>query len=336
MKIEVLLLILVFCLAVYDARTSACRTGSHCRCSCRVGAALSRIAVYLAGLPAFVLGLAFRRAGRRRCQVVDGPALAGAPRTDTASCIGDGRCLFVDCRPSGALADHTRSPRLGRAQSGCLASDPVCLVVVGCEWFRHLTIRSVSMQCPVRCLRVMHTDLFTALLDKRNPRGHPILAALLYAFCPAAARWWLAGADPVIPFDPLWQALEDLISGSTLKEALSSYGFESLVDVAQTYVNQVDAWRDRHPGIDAPELLPTFPGGRIEMSRRFGHRAGIRKFGGRWENFFAYVRAWAFVVRDWEAAMRFPKHPQLSQVRLALTLKGIRRPADFPAWSWMS
>jgi hypothetical protein len=72
------------------------------------------------------------------------------------------------------------------------------------------------------------------------------------------------------------------------------------------------------------------------MSRRFGHRAAIRKFGGLWENFFAYVRAWAFVVQDWEAAMRFPKHPQLSQVRLALTLEGIRHPAAFPAWSWMS
>ena len=70
----------------------------------------------------------------------------------------------------------------------------------------------------------MYTDLFMALLDKENPRGHPILAALTYAFCPAAARWWLAGVDPVIPFDPLWQALEDLVSGSTLKEALSSYG----------------------------------------------------------------------------------------------------------------
>lgn len=181
----------------------------------------------------------------------------------------------------------------------------------------------------------MDIGLFTALLDKGNPRGHPIIAALLYVFCPAAARWWLAGADPVIPFDPLWQALEDLASGKTLKEALSDYGFESLVDVAQTYVKQVDVWRERHPGIDAPELLPTFNGGRIETARRFGHRAGIRKFGGQWENLFTYVRTWAFVVRDWEFAMRFPEPPQFSQVRLALTLPGIRRPAAFPVWSWV-
>jgi hypothetical protein len=181
----------------------------------------------------------------------------------------------------------------------------------------------------------MYTDLFTALLDKDNPRGHPILAALLYVFCPAAARWWLAGADPVMPFDPLWRALEDLVSGNTLKEALSSYGFEDLLDIAQAYVGQVGAWRSRHPGIRSPELLPTFPGGRIEMSRRLGHRAAIRKFGDRWENFFAYVRAWAFVAPDWEALMRFSEPPHFSRIRLAFMLPGIRRPAYYPAWSWL-
>jgi hypothetical protein len=181
----------------------------------------------------------------------------------------------------------------------------------------------------------MDTDLFTALLDKENQRGHPILAALVYAFCPAAARWWLAGADPRLPFDPLWQALEDLVSGGTLKAALSSYGFEDLLDVAQSYVDQVDAWRNRHPGIRAPEWLPTFPGGRIEMSRRFGQRLAIGKFGDRWENFFAYVRAWAFVAPDWEARMRFSEPPQFSQIRLAFMQPGLRRPAYFPAWSWL-
>ena len=34
----------------------------------------------------------------------------------------------------------------------------------------------------------MHTDLFRALIDDDNPRGHPLLAGLLYAFCPAEER----------------------------------------------------------------------------------------------------------------------------------------------------
>jgi len=99
-------------------------------------------------------------------------------------------------------------------------------------------------------------------------------------------------------------------------------------------VDQVDAWRNRHPGIRAPELLPTFPGGRIEMSRRFGLRAAIRKFGDGWDNFFTYVRAWAFVAPDWEARMRFSSPPHFSRIRLAFMLPGIRRPAYYPAWSW--
>jgi hypothetical protein len=195
----------------------------------------------------------------------------------------------------------------------------------------------------------METDLFLALLDKENPRGHPVLAAWLYAYCPAAARWWLAGADPVqptaangsstspgAPFNPAWQALTDLAAGLTLKEALSRHGFEMLVDDAREYVAQVDAWRDRHSGIAAPELLPSFTGGRLALSKRFGMQEEINSFGGRWENFFVYVRAWAFLIPGWQQAMGFAAPPELTAVRLVLTAAGVRRPAYFQAWSWVS
>ena len=33
----------------------------------------------------------------------------------------------------------------------------------------------------------MYTDLFIALLERRNPRKHPLLSALLYEFCPQAS-----------------------------------------------------------------------------------------------------------------------------------------------------
>ena len=77
----------------------------------------------------------------------------------------------------------------------------------------------------------MYTDLFLALLNRGNARGHPILSALLYAFCPAAARWWLAGAEPTIPVDPVWPSLQDLASGGTLLDHLKRYGFSSLAGV---------------------------------------------------------------------------------------------------------
>jgi len=181
----------------------------------------------------------------------------------------------------------------------------------------------------------MYTDLFLAIKDPQNPRGHPLLAALLYAFCPAAARWWLAGAEPEQVFDPIWQVLTDQIGGGTLKEALAGYGFETLAADAKQYVEQVEAFRRLHPGVAAPELLPTFTGGHLELAKRFGLKEAIGKLGGRWENFFIYVRAWAFLVPDWEAEMRFFDAPELTLCWLMLSVSGMRRPVRFPAWAWL-
>ena len=180
----------------------------------------------------------------------------------------------------------------------------------------------------------MYTDLFLAILDDENPRGHPILAALLYAFCPTAAFWWMAGAEPEVPFDPVWRALEDLAAGETLKEALCRYGFENLMDEAKKYVSQIEIWRKRHEAVVAPELLPTFSGGQISMSLRFNHHNAIENLGREWSNFFAYIRAWAFVVPDWEEGFNFSQPAKISAQRLVLSLPGIRRPAYFPAWTW--
>jgi hypothetical protein len=180
----------------------------------------------------------------------------------------------------------------------------------------------------------MYTDLFLALKDTHNPRGHPILAALLYAFCPAAARWWLAGAEPEQVFDPVWQALTDRAGGKTLKEVLAGYGFETLLSDVKLYVEQVEAFRRLHPGVAAPELLPTFDGGHLELAKRFGLKDAIDKLGKRWENFFAYIRAWAFLTSDWEAEIRFFDAPDLADCRLMLSLAGTRRPVRYPAWIW--
>lgn len=181
----------------------------------------------------------------------------------------------------------------------------------------------------------MYTDLFLAIKDPQNARGHPLLAALLYTFCPAAARWWLAGAEPEQVFDPIWQALIDQAGGGTLKDTLAGYGFETLVADAKQYVEQVEAFRRLHPGVAAPELLPTFDGGHLELAKRFGLKEAIDKLGGRWENFFSYVRAWAFLVSDWEAEMRFFGAPELALCWLMLSVPGMRRPVRFPAWAWL-
>lgn len=181
----------------------------------------------------------------------------------------------------------------------------------------------------------MYTDLFRALRNPQNPRGHPILAALLYAFCPAAARWWIAGADPVVPFDPVWRALEDL-SGSdkTLKDALEEHGFGGLIEDVKAYIAKITAYRKRHPEVVAPERLPLFTGGRIELSKRHLFHAAIQKLDGNWENFFTYIRTWAFIIGDWEAEMRFFTPATLELQELSLIVSGVRRSINFPAWVW--
>jgi hypothetical protein len=181
----------------------------------------------------------------------------------------------------------------------------------------------------------MYTDLFLALLNRKNPRGHPILSAMLYAFCPVSARWWLAGADPTPPFDPLWQSLQDLTSGGTLIDHLNRYGFGSLTEEIKKYVQEVQAYRSLHP-ITAPETMPLFRGGKIPAGMRFGSQNAINNLGGDWRNLFVYVRTWAFLSQDWRLGMSISRETEyiLSGEKVSLTLPNIRIPLQFDTWVW--
>lgn len=181
----------------------------------------------------------------------------------------------------------------------------------------------------------MYTDLFLALVNRKNARGHPILSAMLYTFCPAAARWWQAGADPTSPFDPVWQCLQDLTSGGTLLEHVTRYGFENLIDDVREYVHEVEEYRRQNP-VQAPEILPLFRGGKIDMARRFGSQHAINNLGGDWRNLFIYVRTWAFLTRDWRIGMRIESDSNyiLSSEKVSLVLPFARLPVQFDAWTW--
>jgi len=181
----------------------------------------------------------------------------------------------------------------------------------------------------------MYTDLFLALLNRKNPREHPILAAMLYAFCPTASHWWIAGADPTLPFDPVWQSLQDLASGGTLVDHLKRYGFENLIDDIKEYVQEVTTYRSQHP-IQAPELLPLFRGGKIPAGRRFGSQNAINNLGGDWRNLFLYVRTWAFLSQDWRIRMRIEPDSDyiLTSEKVALVLPFARLPVQFDTWVW--
>lgn len=181
----------------------------------------------------------------------------------------------------------------------------------------------------------MYTDLFLALLNRKNAREHPILSALLYAFCPIAAHWWLVGADPVPPFDPVWKSLEDLASGETLLTYLVKYGFDGLVEEIRAYIREVEEYRRQHP-VRSPELMPLFHGGRIPAGRRFGFQNAIHQLGGDWRNLFIYIRTWAFLSQDWRIDMQIQRDSgyALSAQQVLLTLPFTRLPVQFDTWTW--
>ena len=182
----------------------------------------------------------------------------------------------------------------------------------------------------------MYTDLFLALLNRKNARGHPILSAMLYAFCPTAARWWLVGADPTPPFDPVWKSLEDLVSGETLLEFLIKYDFDNLIEEIRAYIREVEEYRRQNNNLCAPELMPLFRSGKISVSRRYGSQNAINNLGGDWRNLFIYVRTWAFLSQDWRINMKIERDSgyQLTSEKVCLTLPGVRLPVQFDTWIW--
>ena len=168
-----------------------------------------------------------------------------------------------------------------------------------------------------------------------NFRTHPVTLGLLYLYCPAAVYWWRAGVEVTAPpIDPVCQAMQDYTAQPprTMREFLEEYGVASLADDFRKYIEQVKTARQRLPHIKAPELLPTFPGGKLPLRRRFGIQQELKRFGGA-DGLFEYVRTWAFLVDDWKAGIPLAMGAQFRAIRVVVRLDGMRRPYSLPAWS---
>ena len=189
-----------------------------------------------------------------------------------------------------------------------------------------------------------HTDLFHALLDEwnRKPgcREHPILLSLLYAYCPIAAKWWMSGADPSVPYDVVWDAVSEFASGTTLKDTIEQRGLKDLRGHVKKFIKTVEAYRNSPTtNFRGSELSPLFRGDEIEVTARFGYEAIFdRYFGGQWRNVMKFVRAWAFMIPDWRGDCGIqPGKSEFVFEALPVALSVPRltwRMIAWPAWVW--
>src|SRR5215467_5941454 len=151
----------------------------------------------------------------------------------------------------------------------------------------------------------MFKDVFE-LARNTSGKSNPIVTALLYSFCPAAAHWYVRNVQPDEVPDIVWQVLEDYESGKTMVDCLKDYGLATLIPDVKTYIEQVTLFRSRHSALGiAPELSPLFQGARAGQST-FNLRHELNNVGGSWKSVLAYVRVWAFLMKDWKSQMKIP------------------------------
>jgi hypothetical protein len=185
----------------------------------------------------------------------------------------------------------------------------------------------------------MHTDMFEVARSTKG-KPNPIVTALLYSFCPAAAHWYVRNVYPEAVFDVVWRALEDYATGKSLAECLQAYGLATLLADVKNYIDQVSLFRSRNSALGgAPELTPLFKGDRAGQGV-FGLQNELNNLGGSWKSVLSYVRVWAFLMRDWKTQMKIPQGEQATRAFKKFTVS-LSAPGDyssskvhFPVWGW--
>jgi hypothetical protein len=181
----------------------------------------------------------------------------------------------------------------------------------------------------------MYADLFLALLERRNPRKHPLLSALLYEFCPQAAFFWRSGLDPHEVHDPVWKALQDYAFGGTLVDQLGMYELDDFSETAQQYVTDIQDFRASHL-VRSPETSALFPSGRPTAEEKRNFTQAIEKHFGDWDNLYAYIRTWAFLIGDWRlrSGITNDKNYSLRKTQLVFVLPELGEGVYWQIWAW--
>lgn len=186
---------------------------------------------------------------------------------------------------------------------------------------------------------MIYRDIFEVARETKG-KPNPVVAALLYSFCSAAAHWYVRNVQPEQVFDVVWQALEDYATGRSMVECLEGYGLAPLIPDVKRYIEQVTLLRSRHTSIGtAPELTILFKGERSGQSV-FGLQNQLNNLGGSWKSVLSYVRVWAFLMRDWKTEMKLPPGDKVirdfKKFVVSLSVPGLHTSSrvHFPIWGW--
>ncbi len=183
----------------------------------------------------------------------------------------------------------------------------------------------------------MSKDIFI-LAQEYHGKSNPIVTALLYIYCPAAAHWYLRNSPVQDIFDVTWKAFEDYATDRTMAECLTKYDLSIVIPELKVYINQVKQFRRIHPNIQSPETTRFFRGGRRDNI--FGLQNQLNNLGGSWSSLLEYTRVWAFLMRDWKTNMRMPLDAQITRrfkkffVLLSAPTDRGNAQVNFPVWGW--
>lgn len=183
----------------------------------------------------------------------------------------------------------------------------------------------------------MTKDIFILAQEYRG-ESNPIVTALLYIYCPAAAHWYLMDTPVRDVFDITWKALEDYSSGNTMADCLRKYDLGTVLPELWKYVDQVEQFRHDHPDVQAPETTRFFRYG--QRDDVFGLQNQLNNLGGSWSCLLEYVRVWAYMMHDWHISMKIPMDGQTQwkfkkfTVQLSVLMERTVTHVRFPVWGW--
>lgn len=184
----------------------------------------------------------------------------------------------------------------------------------------------------------MSKDIFI-LAKQMAGKQNPIVSALLYDFCPAAAHWYVRGAEPDEVFDVVWKAFEDYATGKKFRAVVEEHGLTTMIPEMRKYMAAIEECRSRYSK-DGPSPEITHDLG-ATFSSQFGLQNQLNHLGGSLGELKHYIRVWRFLMSDWKSCMKVDQKTSSQRIfqlfTVSLSAPGIVQSnlrVQMPVWGW--